>query len=44
MNTDTKNTERFLTVSGRVAYTILGAWTLYILAQVVRVYINYPMF
>lgn len=44
MNTYTKGTERFLTVSSWVAYTILTAWTLYVLAQVVRVYIHYPMF
>lgn len=44
MNTYTKDTERFLTVSTRVAYTILTAWTLLILAQVVRAYLNYPMF
>lgn len=44
MNTYTKDTERFLTVSSRLAYTILGAWTLYVLAQVVRAYIHYPMF
>ena len=43
MNYHKKDLEPFLVVSETLAWSIVGSFTVYLIVQVIRVYINYPM-